>query len=212
MAQINVLLADDHMMVREGIHQLLELEDNINVIGEVGDGIECIDAIYKLRPDVVVLDINMPKMDGLSVLKKIRETNISCKIIVLTFYNEIGIVQDAVKSGANGYILKEADSTLLVKAINIVTSGERYIQPSIAAMLRQSKIIEQQNRVEALTRRELEIIKLLVGGLYNKEIADTLNISEKTVKNHISSIFRKINVSDRTQAAVYAIKNNLVEI
>lgn len=212
MAQINVLLADDHMMVREGIHQLLELEDNINVIGEVGDGIECIDAIYKLRPDVVVLDINMPKMDGLSVLKKIREANISCKIIVLTFYNEIGIVQDAVKNGANGYILKEADSTLLVKAINIVTSGERYIQPSIAAMLRQSKIIEQQNRVEALTRRELEIIKLLVGGLYNKEIADTLNISEKTVKNHISSIFRKINVSDRTQAAVYAIKNNLVEI
>lgn len=212
MDQINVLLADDHMMVREGIHQLLELEDNISVVGEVGDGIECIDAIYKLRPDVVVLDINMPKMDGLSVLKKIRETNIGCKIIVLTFYNEIGIVQDAVKNGANGYILKEADSTLLVKAINIVTSGERYIQPSIAAMLRQSKIIEQQNRVEALTKRELEIIKLLVGGLYNKEIADNLNISEKTVKNHISSIFRKINVSDRTQAAVYAIKNNLVEI
>lgn len=212
MAQINVLLADDHMMVREGIHQLLELEDNISVVGEVGDGIECIDAIYKLQPDVVILDINMPKMDGLSVLKKIRETNIGCKIIVLTFYNEIGIVQDAVKSGANGYILKEADSTLLVKAINIVTSGERYIQPSIAAMLRQSKIIEQQNRTEALTKRELEIIKLLVGGLYNKEIADYLNISEKTVKNHISSIFRKINVSDRTQAAVYAIKNNLVEI
>lgn len=212
MAQINVLLADDHMMVREGIHQLLELEDNISVVGEAGDGIECIDAIYKLRPDVVILDINMPKMDGLSVLKKIRESNIGCKIIVLTFYNEIGIVQDAVKSGANGYILKEADSALLVKAINIVTTGERYIQPSIAAMLRQSKIIEQQNRAEALTKRELEIIKLLVGGLYNKEIADYLNISEKTVKNHISSIFRKINVSDRTQAAVYAIKNNLVEI
>ena len=212
MGQINVLLADDHMMVREGIHQLLELEDNISVVGEAGDGIECIDAIYKLRPDVVILDINMPKMDGLSVLKKIRESNIGCKIIVLTFYNEIGIVQDAVKSGANGYILKEADSTLLVKAINIVTNGERYIQPSIAAMLRQSKIIEQQNRAEALTKRELEIIKLLVGGLYNKEIADYLNISEKTVKNHISSIFRKINVSDRTQAAVYAIKNNLVEI
>lgn len=212
MSQINVLLADDHMMVREGIHQLLELEDNISVVGEVGDGIECIDAIYKLRPDVVVLDINMPKMDGLSVLKKIREANVKCKIIVLTFYNEIGIVQDAVKSGANGYILKEADSTLLVKAINIVTRGERYIQPSIATMLRQSKIVEQQNRVETLTKRELEIIKLLVGGLYNKEIADNLNISEKTVKNHISSIFRKINVSDRTQAAVYAIKNNLVEI
>lgn len=212
MAQINVLLADDHMMVREGIHQLLELEENINVIGEVGDGEECIDAIAKLKPDVVILDINMPKMDGLTVLKSIKSKNYSCKIIVLTFYNEIGIVQNAVESGANGYVLKEADSTLLIKAINVVTRGERYIQPSIAAMLRQNKIIEQQNSAEALTKREMEIIKLLVGGLYNKEIADSLNISEKTVKNHISSIFKKINVSDRTQAAVYAIKNNLVEI
>lgn len=212
MTQINVLLADDHMMVREGIHQLLELEDNINVVGEAGDGVECIDAIYKLKPDVVILDINMPKMDGIAVLKTIREKNIPCKIIVLTFYNEIGIVQDAVECGANGYILKESDSTLLVKAINVVTSGEKYIQPSIASMLRQHKLIQQQKSVDILTKRELEIIKLLVAGLYNKEIADDLNISEKTVKNHISSIFRKINVSDRTQAAVYAIKNNLVEI
>lgn len=212
MVQINVLLADDHMMVREGIHQILELEDNICVVGEAGNGIECIDAIYKLKPDVVILDINMPKMDGLSVLKTVRDKKIECKIIVLTFYNDIGIVQDAVKSGANGYILKESDSTLLIKAINIVISGGRYIQPSVAAMLRQSKFIEQQSAVDMLTKRELEIIKLLVGGLYNKEIAHNLNISEKTVKNHISSIFKKINVSDRTQAAVYAIKNNLVEI
>lgn len=209
---INVLLADDHMMVREGIHQLLELEENINVVGEAGNGVECIDAIFRLNPDVVILDINMPMMDGLSVLKKVREKKISCKIIVLTFYNEIGIIQDAVDNGANGYILKESDSSLLVKAINIVTKGGRYIQPSIAAMIRKNKIIEQQKNTEILTKRELEIIKLLVGGLFNKEIADNLNISEKTVKNHISSIFRKINVSDRTQAAVYAIKNNLVEI
>ncbi len=212
MTQINVLLADDHMMVREGIHQILELEDNICVVGEAGDGIECIDAIYKLKPDVVILDISMPKMGGLDVLRTVRDKRIDCKVIVLTFYNEIGIVEDAVKCGANGYILKESDSSILVKAINIVTSGERYIQPSIAAKLRQNKIIEQQKSVDMLTKRELEIIKLLVGGLYNKEIADDLNISEKTVKNHISSIFRKINVSDRTQAAVYAIKNNLVEI
>lgn len=209
---INVLLADDHMMVREGIHQLLELEENICVVGEAGNGIECIDAIFRLNPDVVILDINMPKMDGLSVLKEVREKKIACKIIVLTFYNEIGIIQDAVDSGANGYILKEADSAILIKAINVVISGGRYIQPSIAAMIRQNKIIEQQKNVEVLTKRELEIIRLLVGGLFNKEIADHLNISEKTVKNHISSIFRKINVSDRTQAAVYAIKNNLVEI
>ena len=107
MAQINVLLADDHMMVREGIHQLLELEENINVIGEVGDGEECIDAIAKLKPDVVILDINMPKMDGLTVLKSIKSKNYSCKIIVLTFYNEIGNVQNAVESDENGYVLKE---------------------------------------------------------------------------------------------------------
>lgn len=212
MTQINVLLADDHMMVREGIHQLLELEENICVVGEVGDGLECIEEIVRLNPDVVVLDINMPKMDGISVLKQIRGMNLQCKIIILTFYNEVNIIQNAIELGANGYILKEANSSLLVKAINIVTTGERYIQPSIAAMLRQHKVTSHQKSAEILTKRELEIIKLLVSGMYNKEIADNLHISEKTVKNHISSIFKKINVSDRTQAAVYAIKNNLVEI
>lgn len=212
MAQINVLLVDDHMMVREGIRQLLELEENINVVGEAGDGVECLEAIDKLNPDVVLLDVNMPKKDGISVLKEIKEKNMSCKIILLTFYNEIDIIQNAMTYGASGYILKEADSKLLVQAINIVKNGERYIQPSIASKLRQHKLIKQQKNIDVLTKRELEIIKLLVAGLYNKEIADDLNISEKTVKNHISSIFRKINVSDRTQAAVYAIKNNLVEI
>lgn len=212
MAQINVLLADDHMMVREGIHQLLDLEENINVIGEAGDGIECIDAIYKLKPDVVLLDINMPKMDGIGVLREVQNKKLNCKVILLTFYNDIDIIQSAVDYGAHGYILKEADSKLLVKAINVVVGGERYIQPSIASMLRQNRIIKEQKSMDLLTKRELEIIKLLVAGRYNKEIADDLNISEKTVKNHISSIFRKINVSDRTQAAVYAIKNNLVEI
>lgn len=212
MTHINVLLADDHMMVREGIHQLLELEENITVIGEAGDGIECINEVSRLRPDVVILDINMPKLDGISVLKEIRGKNIPCKIIILTFYNECDIIQKVIDLGANGYILKEADSSLLVKAINIVVTGERYIQPSIASMLRQHKLISKQSPTDILTKRELEIIKLLVAGMYNKEIADKLDISEKTVKNHMSSIFKKINVSDRTQAAVYAIKNNLVEI
>lgn len=212
MSQISVLLADDHMMVREGIHQILELEENISVVGEVGDGIECIEAIDRLRPDVVVLDINMPKMDGISVLREIKDKKLSSKIIILTFYREIDIIQNVVNLGASGYILKEADSSLLIKAINIVTTGERYIQPSIASMLRQHKVLNQQKPTDNLTKREMEIIKLLVAGMYNKEIADKLNISEKTVKNHISSIFKKINVSDRTQAAVYAIKNNLVEI
>ena len=212
MSQISVLLADDHMMVREGIHQILELEENISVVGEVGDGIECIEAIDRLRPDVVVLDINMPKMDGISVLREIKDKKLSSKIIILTFYREIDIIQNVVDLGASGYILKEADSSLLIKAINIVTTGERYIQPSIASMLRQHKVLNQQKPTDNLTKREMEIIKLLVAGMYNKEIADKLNISEKTVKNHISSIYKKINVSDRTQAAVYAIKNNLVEI
>lgn len=212
MEQIKVMLADDHMMVREGLHGLLELEKNIKVVGEVGDGISCIDQIYKLQPDVVILDISMPKMNGISVLKQIREKGMNCKVIILTFYNDIDIIQDAIDSGANGYILKESDSSLLIKAINIVITGEKYIQPSVSAMLRQHRIIREQNSVDTLTKRELQIIKLLVAGLYNKEIADNLNISEKTVKNHISSIFKKISVSDRTQAAVYAIKNNLVEI
>ena len=156
----------------------------------------------------------MPKMDGLQVLEKIKEKKIGVKVIILTVHNEIEYLLKAVNIGVDGYMLKDSESSELRKAIFSVIDGDVYIQPSLIPMLN-SKVIERdidKVKIEKLTRRELEILKLLSIGLLNKEIGEDLKISERTVKNHISSIFRKIDVTDRTQAAVFSIKNNLVNV
>ena len=156
----------------------------------------------------------MPKMNGLEVLEKVKEKNIDVKIIILTVHNEIEYLLKAVNIGIDGYMLKDSDSAELKKAIFHVIDGESYIQPSLIPMLN-SKMIERdvdQTKIDSLTRRELEVLKLLSVGLYNKEIGKNLGISERTVKNHISNIFKKINVMDRTQAAVFAIRNNLINV
>lgn len=215
MIPIDILIADDHMLVREGIKQLLELEGDFKVIGEAGDGYECLELINKLKPDVVLLDINMPNCNGLEVLKQLKKNNIRQNVLILTIHNEVEYLLKAVEIGVNGYILKDSESTVLKKAINTVYRGETFIQPSLTPILNQKlyqKSIIFDNETDILTKRELEVLKLLAEGLFNKEIAYKLSISEKTVKNHVSNIFKKINVSDRTQAAVYAIKNNIVEI
>lgn len=212
MIPIKILIADDHRMVREGIKQLLELDGEIKVVGEAGDGIECIEMIDRINPDVVLLDINMPNMNGLQVLQKLREENKKANVLILTIHNEVEYLLKAIDIGVNGYVLKDSDSTLLKKAIFTVYQGENYLQPSLAALLKQKSVLTEVQAEDCLTRRELEVLRLLAEGLFNKEIAYKLSISEKTVKNHVSSIFKKINVSDRTQAAVYAIKNNIVEI
>ena len=201
-------------MVREGLKQLLELDGDVEVIAEANNGIECIDLLERLSPQVLLLDINMPKMNGLEVLEKVKEKNIDVKIIILTVHNEIEYLLKAVNIGIDGYMLKDSDSAELKKAIFHVIDGESYIQPSLIPMLN-SKMIERdvdQTKIDSLTRRELEVLKLLSVGLYNKEIGKNLGISERTVKNHISNIFKKINVMDRTQAAVFAIRNNLINV
>lgn len=215
MEPIKILIADDHSMIREGLKQLLELDGEIKVIAQAGDGIECLEQINLCKPDVVLLDINMPNMNGLEVLRKIKENNIDAKVLVLTIHNEVEYLYRAVEIGVQGYVLKDSDSTVLINAIKSVYKGESYIQPNMAALLFKKYNTKESNYnedINALTRRELEVLKLIVEGLFNKEIANRLKISEKTVKNHVSNIFRKINVSDRTQAAVYAIKNNIVKI
>jgi len=209
-----IIIADDHSMVREGLKQLLELDGDVEVIAEANNGIECIDLLERLSPQVLLLDINMPKMNGLEVLEKVKEKNIDVKIIILTVHNEIEYLLKAVNIGIDGYMLKDSDSAELKKAIFHVIDGESYIQPSLIPMLN-SKMIERdvdQTKIDSLTRRELEVLKLLSVGLYNKEIGKNLGISERTVKNHISNIFKKINVMDRTQAAVFAIRNNLIKL
>ncbi len=214
MTVINIVIADDHSMIREGLKQLLELEGDIKVIGEAGDGKQCLEVVRKTKPDVLLLDINMPEMNGLQVLEELKYQKSDVKVLILTIHNEIEYLLRAVDIGVNGYVLKDSESSLLKKAIFEVANGDIFIQPSLTPLLRQS-LLKTNNEMKdenALTKREIQVLKLLAEGMYNREIGEKLFISEKTVKNHVSSIFKKIGVTDRTQAAVYAIKNNIVEI
>ena len=211
---VNILLADDHKMIREGLKQLLEMYDDIKVVGEAGDGFECLNLADKTHPDVILLDINMPVMNGIEVLQEIKKKSISVKILVLTVHNEVEYLLKAVDIGVDGYIMKDAESAELKNAINCIMQGETYIQPSLVPALNNrlvSRDIDKE-KINSLTKRELEVLIEVANGMFNKEIATSLNISERTVKNHISNIFKKIDVSDRTQAAVFAIKNNLIKL
>ena len=211
---VNVMITDDHSMIREGLKQLLELEGDFKVVAEAADGVECISKLEEVTPDVLLLDINMPNMYGLEVLQKMKEKKIKVKVLVLTIHSEVEYLLKAVDIGVNGYLLKDSESAELKKAINAVVSGDNYIQPSLIPVLN-AKMIDRDKdvvKIESLTRRELEVLKNLSYGMYNKEIAEKLDISERTVKNHISNIFKKIEVTDRTQAAVFAIRNNLITI
>ena len=211
---INVMIADDHSMIREGLKQLLELEGDFKVIAEACDGVECLNKLETVTPDVLLLDINMPNMNGLEVLQKMKEKRMKIKVLVLTIHSEVEYLLKAVDIGVNGYLLKDSESAELKKAILAVVNGDNYIQPSLIPVLN-SKMIDRDKdvmKIESLTRRELEVLKNLSIGMYNKEIAEKLDISARTVKNHISNIFKKIEVTDRTQAAVFAIRNNLITI
>lgn len=211
MRQVKVVIIDDHVMVREGIKQLLEIDGDILVVGEAGDGEEGIKLLENMKPDVVLLDINMPKMNGLEVLEVLKKRGLSHKVLILTIHNEVEYLVKAMDIGVDGYVLKDSELAVLKKAIFTIDEGNSYIQPSLTPLLK-DKLEQVKEAKEELTKRELEVLKLIARGMYNKEIADELVISEKTVKNHISNIFRKIDVSDRTQAAIYAIKHSYVEI
>ena len=212
--KVNVIIADDHKMIREGIKQLLEMEDDIVVIEQANDGIECLDILKKKHADVLMLDINMPNMNGLETLKKIKEKNLHIKVIILTVHDEVEYLLKAVDLGVDGYILKDSDSSELRRAIFCVYNNEKFIQPSLIPILNSKmiKLDEDKEKIKTLTKRELEVLILVANGMFNKEIAENLMISERTVKNHISNIFKKIDVCDRTQAAVFAIRNNLIQI
>ena len=214
MSTINVMLTDDHVLIREGIKHLLEFDGSIKVIEEANDGVECLEKLKKVTPDVLLLDINMPNMNGIEVLEELKNSNSSVKVLMLTVHSEVEYLVKAVDIGANGYILKDSGSTELKQAINAIVNNDSYIQANLIPALN-SRLINRdidKEKLEILTRRELEILTQVAGGMFNKEIAINLNISERTVKNHISNIFKKIDVSDRTQAAVFAIRNNIVRL
>lgn len=211
---IKVMLADDHVLIREGIRQLLEFDGSIEVISEVNDGVECIDNLVYVKPDILLLDINMPKKNGVEVLEEIRKKNIDVKVLILTVHNEVEYLIKAVDIGVDGYIVKDSGSAELKKAINCILNGEKYIQPSLIPALNNRLVSRDtdKEKIDSLTNREMEVLIQVANGMFNKEIATSLNISERTVKNHISNIFKKIDVNDRTQAAVFAIKNDIIKL
>lgn len=211
---VKIMIADDHSLIREGLKNLLELDGDIQVIAEAEDGVDCLAKLKKCTPDVLLLDINMPRKNGLEVLQSLKNSRSKIKVLVLTVHNEVEYLMKAVDIGVDGYILKDSESAELKKAIFAVAEGKNYIQPSLIPALN-SKMIEKnrdEGKIDSLTKRELEVLKLLAVGMYNKEVAERLEISERTVKNHVSNIFKKLEVADRTQAAVFAIRNNLIEI
>lgn len=211
MDKIKIVIIDDHKMIREGLQQLLELDGEISVIGQAGDGYDGLSLIESTNPDVILLDINMPNMNGLEMLTELKKIKPDSRVLILTIHNEIDYLVKAIELGVNGYILKDSECSTLKKAIFTVYEGSTYIQPSLTPLIRK-KAEEQKNIFNTLTARELDVLRLLSSGMLNRDIANVLDISEKTVKNHVSNILKKLDVNDRTQAAVMAVKNNIVEL
>ena len=211
---INVFVADDQNLVRQGLTSLLEDKCDVTVIGQARNGFECLNEVNKTNPNVFILDVNMSGMDGIKTLKIMKEQGFNVKTLMLADDDNSDNILEAVETGCDGYLLKDCDVSILKKTIYDIYNGDKVIQPELQSKLENS--IEVRSNVEdklnELTRREIDVLKLLAEGLFNKEIAVKLDISERTVKNHVSNIFKKISVNDRTQAAVFAIKNNLITV
>jgi len=214
--KIRLFLCDDHTLFRSGIRKLLELEPDIEITGEASNGQDMLDSLKKTGPDVILMDIGMPNMDGVTATYKAKKILSGVKVIILTVYEDEPHIFKAIKAGAMGYLLKDVSIDELIEAIRSVNQGEALVQPMIAAkvlkefaMLDKRKIKEGGEFYSGLTEREKEILRLITLGGTNKEIAAKLGISEKTVKNHISSIFQTLHVNNRTQAAIYALDNKI---
>ncbi|UMZ75043.1 response regulator [Natranaerofaba carboxydovora] len=219
-AKIRVLIADDHSLFRNGLRKILELENDIAVCGEAKNGKEVVEKVNLLKPDVVLLDINMPLLSGVDATKEIKQKYDEVKIVILTIHADEEYLFETVKGGASGFLLKDVETPTLLQAIREVSEGKSFIHPSITP-----KLLGEFNRLATkskdtgtevtdyeLTTREKEILELMAKGYTNKKISKNLYISEKTVKNHVSNVLRKLDVSDRTQAVVTAVKLGLVDI
>lgn len=209
---INVFLTDDQNLVRQGIKSLLENQCEVTVVGEANNGYECLNEVNKLNPNIVVIDVNMNGLDGIKTLQIMKDQNFNVRTIMLADTDNADDLVKAVSIGCDGFLLKNADVSVLKKAVFTVYNGERYIQKELEDLLENSLQNKStaNDKLNELTKREIDVLKLLAEGLFNKEIAAKLDISERTVKNHVSNIFKKIRVNDRTQAAVFAIKHNLI--
>ncbi len=209
-AQIRVLIADDHPVVRQGLRTFLDVQDDIEVVGEAADGTETVDRAASLTPDVILLDLKMPGLDGIGVLEELRARGITVRALILTSAAGAGPVAPAMAAGAVGYLYKDVDPEALVRAIRAAADGNVVLAPAAAGPFTGQAARRQDTRgAAALTRREREVLALLAHGRSNREIARILGVAEKTVKTHVSSVLTKLGVQDRTQAAVYAVRRGL---
>jgi NarL family two-component system response regulator LiaR len=211
-AEIRVLIADDHAVVRQGLRTFLELQEDIEVVADVADGEAALRAAVEHEPDVVLMDLVMPGMGGVDAIGALREVRPEARVLVLTSFLDDEKLFPAVRAGAAGYLLKDVEPAELVRAIRTVDAGEALLHPAVAARLME-EFAETERPVaeEALTAREREVLELIARGLPNKLIARDLQIAEKTVKTHVSSILSKLGLTDRTQAALYAVRRGMVE-
>ncbi len=211
---IRVLIADDHAVVREGLRSFIALEPDMEVVGEAADGVEAVEKARDLDPDIILLDIVMPRQDGLETLLQLQREGCRARVIVLTSFAEHDQIFPAIKSGAVGYQLKDSSPDQLLQAIRDVFQGQTSLHPTIA-----TKVIEELNREsdlppteDPLTEREVEVLKLVARGHTNQEIAERMTISRRTVGSHISNILDKLHLANRTQAALYALREGLASI
>lgn len=214
MERVSILIADDHPVVRQGLRTFLELQEDLEVVGEAGGGEEAVAMARQLLPDVVLMDLVMPGLDGIEATRRIRAESPTTRVIVLTSFAEDEKVFPSIKAGAAGYLLKDVEPEALAEAIRTVQRGEALLHPTVAAKLMQEFGAERRapGELERLTERELEVLRLVARGMSNREIAGELVLSEKTVKTHVSNILAKLHLADRTQAALFAVKQRLVDL
>ncbi|RNB92659.1 DNA-binding response regulator [Brevibacillus fluminis] len=229
--KISIVLVDDHQLFREGVKRILEMEEDFCVVGEGSDGSEAVELVEKHTPQVLLMDINMPNVNGVVASEEVVTVSPKTRVIILSIHDDEGYVYRTLRSGASGYLLKEMGTSELVEAVRVVARGGAYIHPKVTGKLidefrrlsEQEESMEQTaayetavtvdpHIIESLTRRELEVLQLMAEGKSNRAIGEYLFISEKTVKNHVSSILQKLNVQDRTQAVVISIKNGWVRL
>jgi NarL family two-component system response regulator LiaR len=215
---IRVLIVDDHAVVREGLRTFLELQDGIDVVGEAGDGVQALEQAAALSPDVILMDLVMPRLDGVAAMRKLRQRAPRSRVIVLTSFLDDDRLMAALQAGAAGYLLKDVEPAQLARAVRTAGSEQAMIDPTVAARLLRTlsepgPAIRRgdQTGVSALTPREREVLELIAAGRSNKRIALELGIAEKTVKTHVGHLMAKLGVSDRTQAALLAVRRGLVD-
>ena len=208
---IRVMIVDDHAVVREGLRAFLTLQDGLEIVAEAGDGAEAVREAERVQPDVILMDLVMPKLDGVGAMRELRQRLPNCRVIVLTSFLDDDRLLPAIEAGAAGYLLKNADPSELARAVRSAHNGEAIIDPTVAARLVRAIAERPAPAPQAdLTRREREVLELIAGGRSNKRIAFELGISEKTVKTHVGHLLAKLGVTDRTQAAMLAVRQGLV--